>query len=374
MDVVDDYTVRVNFKNYQNTFLSRAASRSMGMISPTAFQKNGIEWARDNPVATGPFKLESFQKGNILKFVKNENYWQKGKPYLDGIHYPFIRDPMTQQAAMRTNDAEQRVDVLSVTSGETAAMMRSMGFEVITMPIGPVSLIPDSANADSPLSNRKVREAIAYAIDREGIVKARGFGVWQPAYQFQPDIMPTYIPDLPKRMYNPEKAKQLLAEAGYPNGFKISINIMPAMVDRDTMVVVQQNLAKVGITVELNFPDMGGYMHARFNGWNNGFMAQHTRALSNFEQHLFHLLFTGFQTIPVVKKSRRTHRDGGGFEPHARTGIQRRSGHGTPPLGGRHGHSPFTTCMRPTSCAQRSTTPAIPNGAAAPFTFPKMPG
>ncbi len=303
VEVVDDYTIRIRFTNYQNVFLSRAAGRSTGMISPTAFEKNGIEWARWNPVATGPFTFVKFQRGNILEYKKNDNYWMKGKPYLDGVHYLFIRDPMTQQAALRTKDPEQRVDVLSVTSGEQAAMMKAQGFEVLSMPIGPISMIPDSANADSPLANHKVREAISYAIDREGIVKARGFGIWKPAYQFQPDVMPTYLPDFEGTRYNPEKAKQLLAEAGFPDGFKTKMIVMPAMVDRDAAVAVQNDLKKIGVQVELEFPDMGGYMNYRFQGWNNGFMVHHTRALANFNSTFSIYFLPNYKQFPSLKRT-----------------------------------------------------------------------
>jgi peptide/nickel transport system substrate-binding protein len=303
VEVVDDYTVRIHFKNYRNDYLNRAASRSTGMISPTAFEKNGIEWARWHPVGTGPFKFVKFQRGNILEYTKNENYWIPGKPYLDGIQFLFIRDPLTQQAALRTKDPNQRIDVLSITSGEQAAMMKAQGFEVLSMPIGPISMIPDSANADSPLSNRKVREAVSYAIDREGIVKARGFGIWKPAYQFQPDVMPTYIPDLEGRRYNPEKAKQLLKEAGYPNGFKTKMIVMPAMVDRDAMVAVQRNLEDVGIQAELEFPDMGGYMNYRFQGWHNGFMVHHTRALANFNLSFSIYFLPNYKQFPSLQRT-----------------------------------------------------------------------
>ncbi len=298
-----DNQVIVHYKNYQNDFLTRGASRSFGFISPTAFKKNGIEWARWNPVGTGPFKFVKFQRGNILSFVKNPDYWMKGKPYLDGIDYVFIRDPMTQQAAMVTKDKDQRVDVLSVTSGEQAAMMKAQGFKVLTMPIGPISLIPDSNNPDSPLSNKKVREAISCAINREGIVKARGFGIWKPAYQFQPETQPTYVANLPAIPQNLQKAKQLLAEAGYPDGFKTRIIVMPGMVDRDAMIAVQKNLADAGIQAEMEFPDNGGYMNYRFQGWKNGLMAQHTRALANFNSTFSIYFLPGYKQFPSLKRT-----------------------------------------------------------------------
>jgi peptide/nickel transport system substrate-binding protein len=303
VEAVGTDTVVVHYKNFQNNFINRGASRSFGFISPTAFKKNGLEWARWNPVGTGPFKFVKFQRGTVLSFVKNPDYWQKGKPYLDGIDYVFIRDPMTQQAAMVTKDKDQRIDVLSVTSGEQAAMLKAQGFKVLMMPVGPISLIPDSANADSPLSKQKVREAVSYAINREGIVKARGFGIWKAAYQFQPETQPTYVSNLQGTLYNPQKTKQLLTEAGYPTGFKTKIIVMPGMVDRDAMIAVQRNLAEVGIQADMEFPDNGGYMNYRFNGWSNGLMAQHTRALANFNDTFSIYFLPGFKQFPSLKRT-----------------------------------------------------------------------
>jgi peptide/nickel transport system substrate-binding protein len=281
VEVVDDHTIRINVDNYQNNFLNYLSSSYGGaMVSPTAYEKNGKEWARWNPVGTGPFKFVSYERGSKLKFTKWDGYWQKGKPYLDGVEYIFIRDPMTQQAAMRAS-GEEKVQVLCVTSGEQAAMMKAQGFEVLTMPIGPVSLIPDSKNPDSPLSKLKVRQAVSYAINREAIVKARGFGFWSAANQIPSPGNLGYVKDLEFGRYDPKKAKQLLAEAGYPNGFKIKNFVMPAMVDRDAMVAVQRFLGEVGIQVELEFPDGGGYTALRWkDGWRNAFLAQHTRMLA----------------------------------------------------------------------------------------------
>ena len=284
VDVLDDYTIRVNVDRYQNNFLDYlASSYGGGMVSPTAFQKKGLEWARWNPVGTGPFKFVSFERGNRLTFAKWEGYWQKGKPYLDGIEYLFIRDPMTQQAAMRSKGTD-RIHVLSVTSGEQAAMMKAQGFQVLSMPVGPVSLVPDSLNADSPLSKKKVREAISYAINRDAVVNARGFGFWAPANQIPAPGQAGYVKNLDFGQYDPKKAKQLLAEAGYPSGFKTKIIVQPALVDRDAMVAVQHFLGEVGIQAEMEFPDNGGYTVMKWkDGWHDGLLGQHTRMLATFE-------------------------------------------------------------------------------------------
>lgn len=298
---LDDYTVEVTFNTWANLSMNRTGGKTFGIVSPTSFQKNGIEWARANPVGTGPFKFESFTRGQILKYKKNENYWQKGKPYLDGIEYLFIRDMMTQNAAMQAQ-GDQRIDVLNITSGEQASMLKAQGLQILTMPIGPVSLIPSSNDPNSPLSKQKVREAISYAIDREGIVKARGFGIWTPAYQLFPEGKVSHIPQFKGTPYDTAKAKQLLAEAGYPNGFSTKLIVMPGLVDKDAMVAVQRNLGEIGIQVEMEFPDNGGYFNYRMKGWS-GMLAQHTRSLGNFNHtNSLYWLPSGGQ-FPAMKRA-----------------------------------------------------------------------
>ena len=280
VDVIDPYTIRVNLEQYQNNVLNLLAGSVTNPVSPLTFKKMPKDEAIWTPVGTGPFTFVTYERGTRLAFKKWDGYWQKGKPYLDGIEYLFIRDPMTQQAAMMASGKE-RVHVLCTTSGEQAAMMKQQGFKILTMPIGPVSLIPDSANPDSPLSKKKVRQAVSYAIDREAIVKARGFGFFTPANQIPPPGIPGYVEEKEFGRYDPKKAKELLKEAGYPNGFSIKIIVMPAMVDREAMVAVQRFLGQVGIQVELEFPDGGKYTAYRWkDGWKNAFLAQHTRMLA----------------------------------------------------------------------------------------------
>jgi peptide/nickel transport system substrate-binding protein len=280
VDVLDDYTVSINVEKYQNNVFNVLAGSASNPVSPTAFERKGAEWAKWNPVGTGPFKFVRLERGSKLTYTKWEGYWQKGKPYLDGIEYLFIRDPMTQQAAMRASGSE-KVHVLCVTSGEQVAMLKAQGFEVLMMSIGPTSLVPDSNNPGSPLFKLKVRQAVSYAINRDAIVKARSFGFWKPANQIPSLGQLGYVNDLPFDQYDPMKAKQLLVEAGYPNGFKIKMYVMPAMVDRDAMVAVQRYLSEVGIQVELEFPDNGGFSAIRFkDGWKNGFLAMQTRMLA----------------------------------------------------------------------------------------------
>lgn len=107
-------------------------------------------------------------------------------------------------------------------------------------------LVPDSVNAESPWSNIKVRQAAEYAIDKDALTKALGFGFAQTAYQLATPTSAAYISGLSGRKYDMAKAKQILSEAGYPNGFKTRI-IASTTDNRDIVVAMQSYLGKIGI-------------------------------------------------------------------------------------------------------------------------------
>jgi peptide/nickel transport system substrate-binding protein len=144
---------------------------------------------------------------------------------------------------------------MSIASGKTAADYEALELEVSPSMGASICLIPDTAHTDSPYADKKVREALEYAIDREAIAKAFSYGYWQAPYQIPGSACTAYNPDFALgRQYDPEKAKQLLAEAGYPDGFETTITVIPAPIDRDIFVAVQSYLSEVGIQANLEFP------------------------------------------------------------------------------------------------------------------------
>jgi peptide/nickel transport system substrate-binding protein len=260
-----DYEFTLYYDEWSNNYQEGIAS--LVMCSKESYEKNGEEWAADNPVGTGPFIMTEYIMGQYLKGVRNPNYWQEGKPYLDGLEFHFVRDEMAQTIAIQ-NDGPDGVHVLNSSNPEQVKTLADLGYTVAQAANGPISLIPSGANADSPFADVRVRQAVAYAVDRDLLCTARGFGLWQPATQLPQTIYTAYI-DEPGfgYGYDPAKAKELLAEAGYPDGFKTKMIPQPAMVDRDTVVAIQSMLAAVGIECELEFPDSGGYMSLRNGGW-----------------------------------------------------------------------------------------------------------
>jgi peptide/nickel transport system substrate-binding protein len=273
VDIIDDYTIRVNIKEWTNT-IPDSFAESMSpyfMVSKAAYDKNSLDWMRQNPVGTGPFKFVSYQKDVDLKMVKNPDYWKKDTqgntlPYLDGIEFIFMADEITMKNAFQTNMGDE----MGLTTLKSANDLAASGLIVKVVGDALDVLIPDTADNDSPWANQKVREAAEYAIDREAIASAFSYGYWKAPYQIPPSSSAAYNPDFSLgRKYDPVKAKQLLTEAGYPEGFKTTI-IASSTITKDILIAVQSYFNKVGIQTELNVVEIGKFMTYGGSGtWPN---------------------------------------------------------------------------------------------------------
>jgi peptide/nickel transport system substrate-binding protein len=261
VDVVDDYTVRLNLPFYNNLiFYHLALNLATYMYSPEALKKNGADWATKHPVGTGPFMLKEHQPNTSLTLVKNPNYWDKGLPYLDGIEIAMVPDPMTQMIAFKAG----QVNAIYSASETAAAQLRDQGYPLMAAPAGPVAMSFEIKNSEI-FSKRQVREAIEYAIDKEAICKGPGQGLFIPLYQILDDTSPDYNPACPPRKYNPAKAKQLLAEAGYPNGFSFKVFMLDTSW-REGWVAAQSYLNEVAIKMEINYVNVSAFTLIRAGG------------------------------------------------------------------------------------------------------------
>lgn len=278
-EVIDKNTVKLNLKSLTNRLDIGMAQ--MMITSPAAFAK-GEKFANDNPTGTGPFKFVSYAKDTLLKYAKNTEYWQKGLPYLDGIEIRYIIDPMTRKAAFENGEAQ----VVYEMKDDMRLDLEKKGYMTPAMPAygGELTVgYVDSNRPESPWYNLKVRQAVSMAINRDALVKARGFGYWIPATQFVLPESPYYIAGIPdsKAMYNVAQARLLLDQAGYPNGFKTKIFSATGF-DNNAAVMIQSFLAQVGINAEIDFLDRAAFTQITNQGWRNGIMIRGIIGMPNF--------------------------------------------------------------------------------------------
>jgi peptide/nickel transport system substrate-binding protein len=296
IEILDDYTIKLNLKSFLNTLLNGLDGSAGMMVSPTAFQKNGADWAKLNPVGTGPYMLKSFSRDVSVEYVRFDGYW-RGKPFLDGIRFLTVVDPTTARLLFQSGGA----DVVSVSSDAITNDLIKAGFVLEKRPGPMMNLIPDSKHATSPFADIKVRQAISYAIDRKGIANTLGYGLWevvnQPAaaYQFG------HIDNVPYT-YDVAKAKQLIKESGYPNGFKTSI-IASTSFSRDPLVAIQAQLAAIGITAELRMVEMAAWNEFVNKGWDNSLLWATQGATQTNYVSFLSLYYAGNATrYPVLAK------------------------------------------------------------------------
>jgi ABC-type transport system substrate-binding protein len=268
---LDSYTVQIVTKQYNNTWFGNLGLTLGSIISPSWVAEKGEDYVNWNPVGTGPFKFKEYVDNDHLTFVRNDNYWGD-RPHLDAIEYLFIADPTTAQIAFENGEGDV-ISLATSTGGPRMALdLSKKGYVVsLTQPTMYQSLVPSVRNPDSPLSNLKVREAVEYALDKEAIVQNIGKGYYTAWYQFSGITQSAYDPSLPAREYDPDKAKQLLIEAGYPDGIQTHLIVCTAAND-DHVPAIQSYLKEVGIDVDIQLVSVEKWIDMETNGWDEGIL------------------------------------------------------------------------------------------------------
>jgi peptide/nickel transport system substrate-binding protein len=276
LEVKDDSTLVMHMKTFDWQTVS-----SLGLvqpISPTSFLTAGgtipsgssnqtsVDWARSHAIGTGPFTLQEWARDDHITFVKNPNYWDTPKPYLDKIILTAIADPTVASAKLQAGEADMWADTSSIND------LKDLGGKGYTLVNGPgyfsVMLFSD-VDTSSPLNNIMVRQAIEYAIDRPTIAQTLGQGLYEPLTQMATKDAPGYNPGYNPRPYSVDKAKELLSKAGFGSGFTIKILGVTGGNINDAMALFIYDLGLVGITVQPDIADMGRYAGALFNAKGN---------------------------------------------------------------------------------------------------------
>ncbi|HTY82531.1 MAG TPA: ABC transporter substrate-binding protein [Dehalococcoidales bacterium] len=267
-DIVDPMTVKLTLSSYSNSLLTTLASTMIA--SQQAYidhgsNKDAETWMRANAVGTGPFKQTAATPNVSITGVRNDNYF-KGKPYLDQIIMTNIPDQVTRVQALQAGE----IDIEGGNPGKPEAdfLAANKNFKIQADYISISALVPDSKNTASPWANLKVRQALDYAIDRDALVSSLGFGYWTATSQFAVPGTASYNNALPPIKQDLTKAKQLLTDAGYANGFNTQILGSTVTTFKDQEVAIQGMLAKIGITVNVNLIDHPAYNTAIQKGWD----------------------------------------------------------------------------------------------------------
>jgi peptide/nickel transport system substrate-binding protein len=256
---VDDKTIVMTTK-YPFSFLPYLLTRIL-IVSPTQYQTVGKNWAEFNkrPSGTGPFKITRVVPGHYIEMVRNENYWDKDRiPKLEKLVVSPMAEATTRIAALRSG----QVDWIEVPAPDSIPSLKAAGYNVTLWPYPHTYPYCLNTEADSPFKDVRVRQAINYAIDRDGLCKMLN-GIAKPAVGLYPPGHPFFGNPTQRYGYEPEKAKALLAQAGYGPSNPMKAKIMISTSGSGQMLPIpmnefmQQNFAAVGMQINFDVVEWG---------------------------------------------------------------------------------------------------------------------
>jgi peptide/nickel transport system substrate-binding protein len=214
----------------------------------------------EHPIGSGPFMVKSWTHNSEMVLVRNPYYWQKaadGKPlpYLDEIHFPIIPDDATRVLKLKAGeiDATEFVPLSRVQEMKSDPNLNMILFpseKVIYLNLNNRAKLPDGRK--NPMADARVRQALNYATDKDALIQVLTYGVGTLSKSVMPMSTPLAYGETAPYLVDPDKAKQLLTEAGYPNGFEITAEVVAGNADDIAeLSAVQQMWAQVGVTMKI---------------------------------------------------------------------------------------------------------------------------
>lgn len=256
IQVVDKHTVRV-ITPIPAPVLPLYMTR-IGIVPPRYVQEKGDEEFGRTPIGTGPYKLDRWVRGERVALSANEGYWG-GRPSAPRVVWRYIPENATRVAALGAGE----VHIAATLPYREVAGMRSRGLTVTPVNTLRTMFVQFNLLKDRPVRNKKVRQALNYAIDKDGIISTvlDGYARKLDGQVLTRDYF-GYHDGLRAYPYDPNKARQLLGEAGFASGLTLTLTGPPEryVLGRETMQVVAAMLERVGVRVTLNYVEFGRFV------------------------------------------------------------------------------------------------------------------
>ena len=280
VEVVDDYTVKITTKYpYAPFFVNIAASSKTAIVSEKYVTEKGDNFAKE-PMGTGPMKFKSWSPNNEFVVERNEEYW-KGPQKTSSITIRVIPEVTSLTIALENGEIDIVESVIAV---DAKRIKENPNLKTVEQVQGAVTYLGMNY-LQKPFDDLRVRKAIAYAIDRQAIIDVVLEGYGEILNSVLPPMMPGFDPNVQGYDYDLDKAKALLAEAGYADGVGLTLELATSGDERNRIAqLIQNDLAKIGITVDINLLEwsayleyVGGKEHKMWIlGWSNAYDADGT--------------------------------------------------------------------------------------------------
>ncbi len=271
VSVVDPLTVKVSLEAANGSFLFNMAWGDAVIVAPET-----IENIKTNPVGTGAFQFSNWVQGDRIELTRNADYW--GTPAaLESATFKFISDPTAAFAAMMAEDVDAFVNFPAPEN--LPQFEADPRFQVIVGSTEGETILSTN-NKMPPLDNVKVRKAIAHVIDRQAIIDGAMFGIGTPIGTHFAPHHPDYLDLTANSAYDPDLAKQLLAEAGFENGFETTLKLPPPSYARRGGEIIAAQLRAVGIQTEISNLEWAQWLEQVFRGKDYGLtIVSHTEPM-----------------------------------------------------------------------------------------------
>jgi ABC-type transport system substrate-binding protein len=246
-----EYVVTVKLTKWSTSTVYNLCIQCGPMFSPTTFKKDGMQTMYTDIVGTGPFKMKSYDIAKGIDYVRNDNYWIKGEPYLDGISMIFYTDNNTGENIFRTGGAQFMFNLPSTMYSSIDRLTKD-GFQKISRDscISPTQngIYFASGNDKDPISKLAVRQAFCYAIDKQALCDTFTYGLGFVSNQLAVPGSKEYNSEVVGYPYSVDKAKAKLKEAGYDKG-QCTITFYYKPENEDLFVAVKGMLEAAGFNV-----------------------------------------------------------------------------------------------------------------------------
>jgi len=251
--VKDDYTITFSLKSLNANFILNLA-RQGSVIYP----REAVDTLKSDPVGTGPFKLAEWVRGDRIVLTRNPDYHVKGLPRLDRVVFRFIPDPNATLAALKAGDID--ASLFGLGPEHVQEVQKDARFQVV---VGDTTndVILAMNNSRKPYADVRVRRAITHAINKQDVLQGAMFGLGRILGSNVDPLNPYYVDVSGLMPYDPARAKKLLAEAGYPNGFETVLKVAPQYYYTvRTGEIIANHLAKVGVKVRIEQIEWGQWI------------------------------------------------------------------------------------------------------------------
>ncbi|WP_088009120.1 ABC transporter substrate-binding protein [Indiicoccus explosivorum] len=289
VEALDANTVEFTLTKTQPTFLKDLALTPFSISSPEAIEEHGEEYG-SNPVGTGPFIFEEWKRNDRIVLTKNEDYWLDGHPKVEQVIFRTIPENSARLNALLSGE----VDMIDGVDPENIQQIKdNPELKLYSRPplnIGYLGMTVTREPFDDPL----VRRALSHAVDKEAMIDAFFGGQAIPAKNPIPPAVEGYNDDIDPYPYDPEKAKELLAEAGYPDGFEMELFAMPVarpyMPDAARVAeYLQSSFADIGVTAEIVTFEWATYLEKAKNGEADAFLLGWTGTNGDADDFIYSL-------------------------------------------------------------------------------------